>query len=180
YRFVDVATIGLWNIAAASPDLDAVVEESGRVLSYGALADAADRIGRGLQEAGLRPGDCVAVLLPNCAELVAVYFATLQTGLYLVPINWHLTAAEAAYLLRDSEAAAFIAHERFADAAGQAADAADIAPAARFAVGSVPGFRPLDELGAGGSGRPLKRTLGGPMVYTSGTSGRPKGVRRPL
>jgi long-chain acyl-CoA synthetase len=180
YRFVDVATIGLWSIAATSPELVALVEEAGRVVSYGELAEAADRIGRGLQEAGLQPGDSVAVLLPNCADLVAVYFATLQTGLYLVPINWHLTVAEAAYLLQDSNAAVFVAHDRFADAAVQAADTAGIAPTARFAVGSIPGVRPLGELGAGGSGRPLKRTLGGPMVYTSGTSGRPKGVRRPL
>lgn len=175
-----MATIGLWGIAATSPELVAVVEQAGRVVSYGELAEAADRIGRGLQEAGLRPGDCVAAMLPNCAELVAVYFATLQTGLYLVPINWHLAVAEAVYVLRDSGAAVFVAHERFADAAGRAADEAGIAPAARFAVGSIPGFRSLDECGAGGLGRPAPRTLGGPMVYTSGTSGRPKGVRRPL
>jgi len=177
---VGVATIGLWNIAEISPELVAVVEEAGRRVSYRELADAANRIGRGLQEAGLQPGDCVAVLLPNCAELVAVYFATLQTGLYLVPLNWHLTAAEAAYVLRDSGSAVLVAHDRFAEAAGQAADEAGIAPAARFAVGSIPGFAALDALGAGGSGRPVKRTQGGPMVYTSGTSGRPKGVRRPL
>jgi len=175
-----VTTIGLWSIAATTPERIAVMEEAGREVSYGELAEAADRIGRGFQEAGLQSGDCVAVLLPNCADLVAVYFATLQTGLYLVPLNWHLAVAEAVYILRDSGAAAFIADDRFADAAVQAADQAGIAPAARFAVGSIAGFRPLDELGAGGSGRPVKRTLGGPMVYTSGTSGRPKGVRRPL
>jgi long-chain acyl-CoA synthetase len=175
-----VTTIGFWAIAGKDAHLTAVVEPDGRVVTYGELASEADRIGRGLREAGLRAGDCVAVQLPNSGALLAAYFAALQTGLYVVPVNWHLVAAEVAYILKDSEARCFIAHERFAGAAVEAADAAGIEPAARFAVGHVPGFRPLAELGAGGSGRPAERTLGAPMVYTSGTSGRPKGVRRPL
>ncbi|MEH1126398.1 acyl-CoA synthetase [Micromonospora sp. CPCC 206061] len=172
--------IGLWNIAKHSPSRTAAVGPDGRVVTYAELAAEADRIGRGLQAAGLRPGDSVAMLLPNSVELLAVYFATLQTGLYVVPLNWHLVAAELAYILRDSEAKAFVAHERFAGAAVEAADAAGIPLAARYAVGEVAGFGPLADLGAGGDGRPAERTSGGPMVYTSGTSGRPKGVRRPL
>ncbi|MDQ1654520.1 MAG: long-chain acyl-CoA synthetase [Cryptosporangiaceae bacterium] len=172
--------IGLWAIAGKEPHLTAVVEPDGRIVTYGELASEADRIGRGLRAAGLRAGDCVAVQLPNSAALLAAYFAALETGLYVVPVNWHLVAAEVAYILKDSEARCFIAHERFADTAAEAADAAGIEPAARFAVGAVPGFRPVAELGAGGSGRPAERTQGAPMVYTSGTSGRPKGVRRPL
>ncbi|MEJ3746755.1 acyl-CoA synthetase [Actinomycetes bacterium KLBMP 9797] len=172
--------IGLWRIAGHSPDRAALIEPGGRVLTYAELAAEADRIGRGLQEAGLRPGDSVAALLPNGADLIAVYFATLQTGLYLVPVNWHLVAAEVGYILKDSGARAFVAHERFADTAVAAADAAGIPAGGRYAVGAVPGFAPFAGLGAGGHGRPATRTAGGPMVYTSGTSGRPKGVRRPL
>jgi len=72
-----------------------------------------------------------------------------------------------------------VAHERFAGAAGQAARLAGVKH--RFAVGTVPGFEPLGRLGADGpDGRPSPRTHGAPMLYTSGTSGRPKGVRRPL
>jgi long-chain acyl-CoA synthetase len=175
-----VRGIGLWAIASQSPELPALVEPGGRVVTYGELADMADRIGRGLADAGLRPGDSVAVLLPNGTELLAVYFAAIETGLYLVPLNWHMVGAEVAYILTDSEAAAFVAHERFAPTAVEAADAAKIPAANRFAVGEVPGFRPLVELGAGSTGRPAGRTSGAPMVYTSGTSGRPKGVRRPL
>ena len=85
-----------------------------------------------------------------------------------------------AYILADSGAGAFVAHERFAGVAADAADAAGIDPGARFAVGEVPGFAPLAALGADGAGRPDPRTAGAPMMYTSGTSGRPKGVRRPL
>ena len=63
----------------------------------------------------------------------------METGLYVVPVNWHLAAAEVAYILGDSEAGAFVAHERFAGVAAAAADQAGIDPGARFAVGAIPG-----------------------------------------
>jgi long-chain acyl-CoA synthetase len=173
--------MGLWNIAVANPDSTAVIEPGGRPVSYGELAATADRYGRGLQALGLRPGDSVAGMLPNSTEALALFFAAVQTGLYIVPVNWHLTAAEVAHILTDSGASAFVAHERFAATAADAARQAGIEPRARFAVGEIPGFAPLTALGAGTpGGRPDPRTAGAPMVYTSGTSGRPKGVRRPL
>ena len=172
--------IGLWAIAEATPDRTALIEPNGRAVSYAALAALADRYGRGLQALGLRPGATVAGLLPNSTEALALYFAAAQMGLYIVPVNWHLTAPEVAYILSDSGTAALVAHERFADVAAEAAEAAGIDPGARFGAGAVPGFAPLTALGADGSGRPDPRTAGAPMMYTSGTSGRPKGVRRPL
>ena len=170
----------MWTIAARNPDRTAVIEPDGSVVSYGALAARADQIGRGLQALGLVPGDTVAGMLPNGAAVLALFFAALQTGLYVVPVNWHLSAAEVAYILGDSGAGAFVAHERFAAVAAAAADQAGIGKDARFAEGEVPGFAPLPELGRGDEGRPGQRTMGAPMVYTSGTSGRPKGVRRAL
>jgi len=175
-----VSDIGLWTIAAHDPDRAAVIEPDGTVVSYTELAARADQIGRGLQALGLAPGATVAGMLPNGADALALFFAAMQTGLYVVPVNWHLTAAEVAYILGDSEAGAFIAHQRFAGVAAAAADLAGIGANARFSVGHVPGFAPLAELGAGDSGRPAERTAGAPMLYTSGTSGRPKGVRRAL
>ena len=177
--------IGLWNIAAGAPDSLAVVEPDGGTVSYAELAARADQYGRGLQALGLRPGDCVAGMLPNSTEALALFFAAVQTGLYVVPVNWHLAAAEVAYILSDSGAAAFVAHERFAAVAAEAAELAGIKENARFAVGEIAGFAPLAALGAanigaGSTGRPDPRTAGAPMVYTSGTSGRPKGVRRAL
>jgi long-chain acyl-CoA synthetase len=172
---------GLWTIARDDPKRTAVIDPDGSAVSYGELAAAADRYGRGLQSLGLAKGDVVAVLLPNSADLLALFFATLETGLYIVPVNWHLVGPEIAYLLSDSGAKAFIAHERFADSAQAAADEAGLPPAARFAVGDIAGFGPLAGLGADEPAtRPDHRTLGAPMVYTSGTTGRPKGVQRPL
>src|SRR4051794_32904464 len=168
---------GLWNIAQQQPDLTAVVDPDGREIGYGEFAAAADRYGRGLQSLGLRTGDCLVVMLPNSIELVALYFAALECGLYIVPINWHLTGPEVAYIVEDCEAKAFVGHERFAEAASVAAHG--VPADARFAVGSIDGFRPLAELERDG-GRPENRTQGAPMVYTSGTTGKPKGVKRPL
>ncbi|TSD95699.1 acyl-CoA synthetase [Skermania sp. ID1734] len=177
----DALAPGLWKIAAADPHRIALVDPDGNSLTYGELAARADRYGAGLQQMGLRPGDAVVMMLHNTADLVAFYFAAFETGLYIVAVNWHLTGPEVAYILKDSEAKAFLAGERFAEAAVQAADEAGVPADARFAVGTIDGFRPLSELGADlPPGRPEIRTTGAPMLYTSGTTGRPKGVRRPL
>jgi len=174
-----VTAIGLWAIAASNPDLPAVISPGGGVVSYAELAREADRYGRGFQALGLAPGDTVATLLPNGVTALAAYFAAIETGLYIVPINWHQVATEIAYILTDSGAGAFLADERFAGAAREAADLAGIKN--RFAVGAVPAFEPASQLGEDGTdARPSPRAHGAPMLYTSGTSGRPKGVRRPL
>ncbi len=74
-----------------------------------------------------------------------------------------------------------IVHERFAGEAGRVLEETSVPEAHRFAVGRVPGFRPFAELVDGQpTTRPDDRTTGAPMFYTSGTTGRPKGVRRPL
>jgi long-chain acyl-CoA synthetase len=176
-----VATLGLWNIAAEQPDRVAVVDPAGREISYEELAAKANSYARGLQALGLESGDAIVVLQPNGDELAAAYFAAIQAGLYVVVVNWHLVGSEVAYILSDSGAKAFLAHNQFADVAKAAADKVDIPARARFAVGDVDGFRPIEELRAGEhDGRPANRTAGSPMLYTSGTTGRPKGVRRPL
>ncbi len=172
--------LGLWNIAASDPDRIAVVDPSGREVSYRELAAAADRIARGLQAKGLVPGDVLVSMVHNTVDALAVYFAAYQAGLYIVAVNWHLTGPEVAYILGDSEAKVFVADERFAEAATIVATEAKVPAEARYSVGAIAGFRPLSELGESERGRPDVRTTGAPMLYTSGTTGRPKGVRRPL
>ena len=85
-------------------------------------------------------GDVVATLLPNGVEMFELYLATLQAGWYLVPINHHLVGPEVAYILRDSDAKAFVAHERFADVALDAAEEAELPSSVCFSVGEIAGF----------------------------------------
>lgn len=173
----------VYKIAEAEPDRVAVIEDSGREVSFGLLVDAAHSHARGLRELGLGAGDGIVLLAPNGIGFLEVYFAALEIGVYVAPANWHLTGPEVAYILDNSGSTVFVADERFADVATAAASEAGLDPARCFAIGDVPGFRPLAELTApmvGEDPSPSNRTLGAPMLYTSGTTGRPKGVRRPL
>ncbi|QGK70365.1 AMP-binding protein [Allosaccharopolyspora coralli] len=176
-----MSTVGLWNIAGEEPDRVAAVAPDGTQLSYAELAARADSYGRGWQAEGLEPGDAIVLMLPNGTDLLAAYFAAIETGLYVVTANWHLVGPELAHIIEDSGAKVFVAHERFADTATDAAARSGLSSKARFAVGEIPGFQDLQRLGAAEpADRPDVRTTGSPMLYTSGTTGRPKGVRRPL
>ena len=166
--------LGFWTIAEREPDRLAVVDADGGRTTFGALYRAANQLVHGLRAQGLAAGDVVATVLPNSVEAVALTLATAQAGLYLVPANYHLTAAEIDYLVTDSGAKVLVAHERFGTSVATAGPV-------RFAIGSVEGFAPYTQLGAGQPETlPADRTAGALMTYTSGTTGRPKGVQRPL
>ena len=176
-----MADHGFWNYAQKDPSKLALVEPDGREWTRGELLASCNRIVHGLRALGLGKGDVVAAVLPNEAAIIELYLAVAQAGMYLVPVNWHLTAPEIAYIVQDSEAKVLVAHEHFADAASKAAAEIGFAKDRCFAVGNVPGFRPFAELSAGQPDTlPCERAAGAVMNYTSGTTGRPKGVRRPL
>ncbi len=174
--------LGFWNIAEHEPDRPALLTPDGSTWSFGALAREANRLSHGLRALGLRTGDCLATLLPNDVHAYTVRLAAFQSGLYLTALNYHLTGAEIAYVLADAEARVLIAHDRFAEAARSAARASGGIDAARcLAVGGIEGFGDLADLTRGQpDGDPPDRRTGQLMPYTSGTTGRPKGVRRPL
>lgn len=172
---------GFWRFAQRCPERLALVEPDGWRSTAGDLLARANRLVHGLREVGMQRGDCLAVVLPNSADMLALYLAAGQAGWYLVPINTHLTASEIAYILADSEAKVFVASERFAAASQRAAAETQLPGWLCFARGHIPGFRPLEELECGQpDSLPADRTAGQVMNYTSGTTGRPKGVRRPL
>lgn len=173
--------LGFWRLAEADRERLALVGPDGTELSAGDLLDRANQVAHGLRSLGLETGDTVAVLLPNSIELIELYLGALQVGLYLTPINVRLVGPEVAYILTDSEARAFVSHERYADAAAAAVSEAGFEAERSFAVGSIEGFRPLAELTDGEpTSSPEARTTGAAMHYTSGTTGRPKGVKRGL
>src|SRR3990172_492583 len=102
-------TRGFYRAAAAEPNRTALVLPDGASVAAGELLAASHRLAHGLRELGLRRGDCVAMLLPNGAATIEVLLATLQTGLYVTPLNTGLAAAELATILGDSGARAFVA-----------------------------------------------------------------------
>lgn len=171
--------LGFWSIAQADPQRLAVVDPEGRSTSFGELADLTNRYAHGLRALGLGPGDSMVTVLPNGLEQIASLLAAYQSGLYVTPVNWHLSAAEIAYIVTDSDAKVLLGHERFAAEAAGVLDGAGVPHA--FSVGTVGGFRTIEELTAGRPAtRPDNLTTGSIMGYTSGTTGRPKGVRRSL
>ncbi|NBE55451.1 acyl-CoA synthetase [Streptomyces boluensis] len=172
---------GFWAQAVADPDRIVLHAPDGEAWSAGRLHAAANKMVHALREAGLERGDALAVVLPNGVEFFTAYLAAAQAGFYLVPVNHHLVGPEIAWIVSDSGAKVLLAHERFADAARAAADEAELPDTHRFAVGGITGFRPYAELLDGQpESAPEERTLGWVMNYTSGTTGRPRGIRRPL
>ncbi|HEV3280613.1 MAG TPA: acyl-CoA synthetase [Acidimicrobiales bacterium] len=173
--------LGFWALAHEDPDHLALVAPDGVEYSAGDLLGRANQVVHALRGIGLQPGDVVATLLPNGVEMFELYLAVLQAGWYLVPINHHLIGPEVAYILDDSGAQAFVAHERFEEVARAAADEAGLPTGARLAVGNIDGFASYDSLREAETvDDPADRTIGDTMNYTSGTTGNPKGVFRPL
>ncbi len=173
--------IGFWRIAAEDRNRLAVVDPEGGEVHYGELCDFVNRISHGFEAQGLRKGDHVAIALPNCVEHLALLLAAIQSGLYITSINWHLVGPEIAYILGDAESKVFVSHERFATEARRAAKEVGLLGESCYAIGEVAGFRAFSELIEGrAADRPEKPATGSVMFYTSGTTGRPKGVRRKL
>jgi long-chain acyl-CoA synthetase len=173
--------MGFWAIAAENPARVAVVEPDGTEVLAGDLLALSNQLVHGLRELGLQPGDALAVVLPNGTDFLAAYLAATQAGWYLVPINHHLAGPEIAYILSDCDAKAVIGHERFADICIRAVEEAGIESHRCFSVGDIEGFLPFADLTDGRPDTtPPDRQVGAVMNYTSGTTGRPKGIRRPL
>lgn len=176
-----MANHGFWNHATKNPDGMMFVDPHMREWTGQEMHSAANRIVAGLRALGLQHGDSVAICMPNCAEYLQIYFAVTQAGWYLTPINWHLAPSEIAYIVQDCDAKAFFGHQRIADACAKAVEEIGFPRDACFAVGTVPGFRTMEDLCGGQSADPPSdRAPGQVMNYTSGTTGKPKGVRRPL
>ncbi len=172
---VDPAGEHLAAWAQRRPDHPAVImAASGAVRTYAELDDRSVRLARMLRSRGLRTGDHLAVLVGNEPLFFDAVWAAMRTGLFVTPINWHLAPAEAGYIVRDCDATALISSDLVADVVA-ALDPADLAAVALHLAGAEaehaiaeaePG--PVDD-----------EHEGGWMFYSSGTTGRPKGILPP-
>jgi long-chain acyl-CoA synthetase len=172
----------LTEAALAEPD-GPVCRFGGTATSYGELDEQSGRLAAGLRSSGLAPGQVVAMQLPNLPQFLIAYFGALKAGLVVLPLNPLLMAPELEYHLGDSAAALLIGFEGTHAEAVKACETTGV-PLYLVSMGPGPlpdGTRPFSELfGA----TPLDEPGGVPrapddtavLVYTSGTTGRPKGA----
>lgn len=164
--------------ASQAPERLAVMSERGD-RTFGELNAQANRLVRVLRGAGLNAGDGVALLCTNRPEFVETIAACQRAGFRLTPINWHLKPDEVAYIVDNCEAKAFIAEARLEEAARAAAGRAPMLRLKLAVGGAIPGFTAYDAVLARETGADIDDPVpGSQMLYTSGTTGRPKGVYR--
>jgi acyl-coenzyme A synthetase/AMP-(fatty) acid ligase len=150
-------------------------------VTYRELDERASRLAHAFRAWGLKPGDGIAVVLTNEEHFFDFYWAAMRSGLYFTPVNWHLSTEEMEYVIEDCDAGVLVANARFAD---------QLVPAItrltkieqRISVGGrMNGFTQYEHAVHGfPTTRPEDEREGAAMLYSSGTTGRPKGVRPPL
>ncbi len=170
--------------ARATPDKPAVIlHPSGAVVTFGEMEARANRLAHAFRAAGLREGDVVAVLMENNEHFHTVMWAARRAGLYYVPINTHLTAAEAGYIVDNSAAKAIIGSARLRPVLEELPEhlPQGLPDLRMIAGGALDGWLSYPECVADQPDSPIEDEIEGDLLqYSSGTTGRPKGIKRPL
>jgi len=163
--------------AAQRPDLLAVASRHGD-RTFGELNARANQFVRLLRRHGIGEGHAIAVVARNRPEFVETYCAALRAGIRVTPVNWHLTGEESGYIIDNCEARAVV----YDASLGTGPEAIAHAPGCQLRLsvgGPIPGFESYDAAIAGESAADIDDPVrGSQMLYTSGTTGRPKGVFR--
>src|SRR5258708_8858572 len=172
----------LGQVAAEQPGKAAVIMAgSGQTITFAELDAGANRLAHVLYDAGLRPGDHIAFMLENRWEFLAIAWAAQRSGLYYTPVGSRLTADECAYIVDDCGAEVFIASKAVAD---EAVSLSAATPQVRLRLmldAVADGFVSYDEVTAAAPATALPHEVeGADMLYSSGTTGRPKGVKPAL
>lgn len=161
---------------AGRDEAPALILADGGTVTYGELYRRSQRVAALLHDAGLRRGDGVALVLPNRREFLEITWACQLSGLYYTAVNTHFTPDEVIYVVADSDARAVFVEASMTELGELLRGSVDV----RIAVGGVlPGWHVYDDaVEAAGVAPP--HIDGSEMLYSSGTTGRPKAVRRPL
>ena len=162
-----------------------VMYPSGTEVSFRELEARANRLAHFFRSRGLSEGDAVAILMENNEHYHAVMWAARRAGLYYVPINTHLAAAEAAYIIANSGARAVIGSTALADLLAQLpAELPDGMPELLLVAGASPapeGWLRYPQCVADQPEQPIDDEIEGDLLqYSSGTTGQPKGIKREL
>ena len=166
-------TASVW--AQEKPDTIAIHDPIG-TKTFGEINANANRIVRLLRAHGIEAGDAVALLCSNRSEFVEVLSASLRGGYRITPVNWHLNTDEVEYIINDCDAKALIAETRYPSALeAKTPNVALKVSLGADAEGFLPYVKALEGLDPSDIEDPA---LGSQMLYTSGTTGRPKGVYR--
>jgi len=164
--------------ARKTPNRLAIISPSGN-LTWNELNAQANRLVRLFRKRGLQPGDGVALLAHNGPEFAIVWAATQRSGLRLTAVNWHQSPEIVAYVVDNCDARALVASGRFVAGATAAAQASDKLAVRLSFAGAIEDFEDFSAALALQSGDDIADAEpGSTMLYTSGTTGRPKGVYR--
>ncbi|HVW43321.1 MAG TPA: AMP-binding protein [Amycolatopsis sp.] len=166
------------DIAARLPEQPAMIMAvSGDVLTYGQLTRHSIQLARLWRERGLRVGDHIAVLMNNRPEYLEAIWAARRSGLYYTPINWHLTADEVRYIVENCDARALVVSENLLDVAEAALTGNDRVVVKLAVGGERSGWDRYENTVYRTSDAPLEQEIEGQqLLYSSGTTGRPKGI----
>ncbi|OBH03721.1 fatty-acid--CoA ligase FadD4 [Mycobacterium sp. E1747] len=160
-----------------------ILHPSGTVITFDELEARANRLAHYFRRAGLVEGDAVAILMENNEHIHAVMWAARRSGLYYVPINTHLTAAEAAYIIDNSAAKAIIGSAALRKTCENLAEQLPrgLPELLLIADEDLAGWQRYPECVAGEPDTPIDDEREGDLLqYSSGTTGRPKGIKREL
>ena len=164
--------------AAETPDRPAyIMANSGEVVTYAQLDRRSNQIAHLLRLSGVKRGDHIAMMMKNCVEFLQVAQAANRAGIIFTPISTHLKQDETAYIITNCKAKLFIASASLAEVAVEAAAASGGLKRCLSVGGDIAGFESLNEQLASLPETPIEdEFLGAPMLYSSGTTGQPKGV----